>query len=622
MTITAHHPCHCGGRCGGDCDGRCGGDRGGHSGGCSGHDRHRSAAPAEGHRGVRLRSSLNLTPRPRSGGPCIADGPVSTPRLDWWAARMAAPADPARLEAHRPEVRRPESHWGLTPTGALPAAATTILRPRPTRGSTEEFSTVLRPGIVPGGPDPHRDSLRVRDLIRPPAATRIEPPAAIASTDPGAPGSPLLTLQWRDVSVTVPQRWYLDYLSVVDELRAEGSNGARGPVSSVSMATSLLWSNFISAASAAGAVGSSARSTWQDMLVCTNLPRDDYAATATAHGTPPMFWMSGWGAPLEVFINVQRMIRTYAGFVQDTVSSSTRCEGFGDWIRDACMGAASVGFDEDSGTCRVGFSYRNADRATAWSPVTGTALYGHACSEATAVGSCGSGFDIADGDPGNPWDEWTAVWNERTQTFLPDPPAISGGPATASTLAAWADVQVQILNFHPIVLAWEGFLCDYLMFLARLSLDYARSISDTATASHVASIMDSARRFARFALRIIVQDAGLHIHEYGHVYADKGHCESANDCCFEFAAHVFRCGVIQALGLPPDVSSGPYDGILTGNLISNASAICHVTKDPTADDASTETWCQLDDVGVPGGGGFFCAFPCDGDRDLTCVELP
>lgn len=514
---------------------------------------------------------------------------------------------------------------------------------RPSAVARRGHPTVSLAGVSAGGPDPHRDSALVasgRILWAPPS-----PPGATGAAGalPGGPTSRPLTLAWRDTEVTLPRAFYLSYLSTLNALRAERSAEGRGAVSSVSSALDTLWPEVRAAAAAAGAYGDRARETWRGMLQCYNLPRETWVAEMTAKGDDyrPMFWMAEWGAPFEVYCRIMQLVRTYADTAQDHVSRSSACDGFSTWLRRAVMGEP-VDNAVVSAPCRVGIQFINADADTAYNPSLGGAAWVSTCSVGgielpTATGSCAAGYyvpvDDEDEDDvyeaGRPWDDWEAMWDATDAILRPDRADAPHHyyPYNAADSSAHVPLGrgLVLVRLHPTWLAWYGYVVDHLLFLARITVDYARwaARSLPLVKPKYEALLDTARRFARYALRLLVPCAELMIHELGHIYAGGGHCDwakypSTNDCCFGMAGARFTCFVTQALGLPPNEVEGPYVGASPpGRFIDNLWECMFDTTVLLA----CRVQCDVLDPGAIGGGAHLCTSPCAGPAHYRCEVL-
>jgi hypothetical protein len=112
------------------------------------------------------------------------------------------------------------------------------------------------------------------------------------------------------------------------------------------------------------------------------------------------------------------------------------------------------------------------------------------------------------------------------------------------------------VTFQPNHLAYDAFVCDRILFLARLALDYALERLATGDLDDAFDYAQVASRLGRYALIVVADRAAALVHEVGHVFLGGGHC--AHDCCFSAAAEAWTCRIRGHLGLPREVF-GPRD---------------------------------------------------------------
>ncbi|MCP4808890.1 MAG: metallopeptidase family protein, partial [Proteobacteria bacterium] len=141
------------------------------------------------------------------------------------------------------------------------------------------------------------------------------------------------------------------------------------------------------------------------------------------------------------------------------------------------------------------------------------------------------------------WDDWeTPRWDSLRRIWTP-------GNVTTPWAQWCAFKAVQFggtaISFAPSWVAWVGYLCDWLMFEARMAYDYYR---DTG----ISSYQTKATQMARYAQRLIAQVGVTLIHEIGHSWANDGgsHCSTAVQCCFEVAAYRWLTAMEARFGLP------------------------------------------------------------------------
>ena len=95
-------------------------------------------------------------------------------------------------------------------------------------------------------------------------------------------------------------------------------------------------------------------------------------------------------------------------------------------------------------------------------------------------------------------------------------------------------------------IAYDGFVADWIMYWARVAMDYC---FDRESEAH----LDQAEIMARMVLALLAEFGRTFIHEVGHGYQGAGgHCKTYA-CCFDVAAENSLCGVRATLGLadPP-----------------------------------------------------------------------
>lgn len=186
------------------------------------------------------------------------------------------------------------------------------------------------------------------------------------------------------------------------------------------------------------------------------------------------------------------------------------------------------------------------------------------------------------------------------------------------SIRAYASDGTFTITYHPQVLAWMGYVCDYILYLARMAHDYARDYTThTTSASERDALRDKAMELGRYALRIIADRGRVQIHEFGHVWRGTGgHC-SKGSCCFELAARRWLCAVTSQLGLPLFTGSASAADTWTERLDAFDSHYC-ASPIPGSEPGSAvlfvppQVLCWLEKPGVPDGGGVFVCSDCDG----------
>lgn len=218
---------------------------------------------------------------------------------------------------------------------------------------------------------------------------------------------------------------------------------------------------------------------------------------------------------------------------------------------------------------------------------------------------------------GRPWDNALppAGFDTTANAFL-----ARGGtahPATSMSLPDYISPRAYVrdatytITWHPQLLAWFGYVCDYILFLARLAWDLARDYGSRLRPMERDALRDKARLLGRYALRIIADRGRVQIHELDHVWQGRGgHC-SAGSCCFELSAQRWLCSVSAWLGLP--LQTGTANAADTW-----ADAVRRYEDDYCATITNSVLWhspdvyCWLADLGETGGRWAFACSDCYG----------
>jgi hypothetical protein len=125
-----------------------------------------------------------------------------------------------------------------------------------------------------------------------------------------------------------------------------------------------------------------------------------------------------------------------------------------------------------------------------------------------------------------------------------------GWPGRTSACAKLGNTPGFAVHYHGIDLAYTAFIVDWLLFVARVAIDFGDWLGNV-------DRYDGRSRFdyhgladdlGRYALCAVAERGKLFIHELGHAWLGGGHCE--HRCCFEIAALHWRCRVSGLLGLP------------------------------------------------------------------------
>jgi hypothetical protein len=357
------------------------------------------------------------------------------------------------------------------------------------------------------------------------------------------------------------------------------------------------------------------------LLGCYNLPRDEEIAVSD-WPYPFRFWSGGSRAPRQVAHLACQMMHTYwhhadtSDVITGFDGDFPLCEAFPKFLKRLLEGKSVRRSkyrqsDIDKEECTLTINYRNTER---WKKLHEPCHPAHE--------SCNVGFNASEKDycGGNAWNRWAPVFRwevEREDGTTNTLNCYDGGsepegcgPPEAGCEADGIGANWNI-TLHPIHLWYSGYVCDQVLFLARMCLDYALSaFSDLST---FIALVETAQRLSRYALRLIAQQARLMIHEIGHVFLGSGHCTHAdgNDpmCCFDAASEAWLCRVRAHLGLPVNAhetrDSGDFD-----NPNAYFEDTCTGCGTDGGVDQHNRIRCDTGVDGVPGEVASFSATPC------------
>ncbi len=478
----------------------------------------------------------------------------------------------------------------VPPDGNLMPAFSEAVQRRLKRGSIERIvppATALRPGdalgrdCANGGPTLLRPTMSGLSAS---LGSSISLGRDVLDLEPSSSDYPFT---YRSVTLYIDRDWLSSYIDDYAHLyRAEevGFEEGYGQVSSIADALDMLWPEF-------RAEAKGKHSVFHSLLGCYNLPREPMEEA--------LFWKNGWGSPSKVYYYAMQLIRTYIDYIEVEIHP---CTGFGTFIETLFKGEAA---ENDVGeTCTLTMSYRNAERDHD---------YVHEpCDRDLRGVTCEDGFNTADpGCDGAPydtflddkgWDTTENCWNGQVsgtgQCALPDSMCGSDGRA------AIADSNFMVI-MQVVHLAWRGWLCDFLLWWARIGLDYALylySLPDTgSTRIKASTTLKRAQQLARYALRTIAAHASTIIHEMGHVKAGSGHCD--HNCCMNVAREPWLCKVRAHLGLPQqELTLRSPDDYNNTSYIEDLAASCT--------DGDYEWMCDTGREGVAGSEGLYCVSNC------------
>jgi hypothetical protein len=461
-----------------------------------------------------------------------------------------------------------------------------VARPTPGR------SRALRPGSTVLHPaEGARIARRPGDYAGGPSGVAGSGGVLLTPSD-SAPGAvlPMVTFRYRTVEFSVTAAFYDLYLADLDALHAaydaateDWAQMSYGMVSSTNGTIDRLWSDMQKVPANFAAAF--------DLIGCYNLHRGGEEVRRRYR-----FWRYSWGAPLQVHLWTHQMILNfstwldYGGWRSDVEARVTECKGMKDFVETLLNGGSSRGRDnwrEDS--CYLTISYRSDGSDP--HEVTPACEPSYGCDDPFRP----------DGDTactGLAWDDWTLEWQASERCFTSDGSS-TGECERPDTAAAGSDCAIHAfhkdfaVNLHASELAYQGAVCDYVMFLARLALDYADWLTmQGEMTSRVDSYKATADLLGRYVLIVLAYNGRHWIHEIGHAWLGSSaptydtddftwagpHCEF--NCCNDVVADNWWCKVRGWMGLP----YYQYESYGSNDFDPGAG----VVVDRTADSCSTD----------------------------------
>ncbi len=281
------------------------------------------------------------------------------------------------------------------------------------------------------------------------------------------------------------------------------------------------------------------------------------------------------------------------------------------------------------GPCRLTFRFMNSDTANAFVGDTGQRVDVEGCGMVTPT-FCDRGFLVAEvdlgvGDPGDVWNvAFPAMFDSTGWQWMP-----SGGlrsplyemprPVVQGSILAYVRDGSMTVTQRPEVLAWEAFVCDYILFLSRLAFDCARDPTIGQTHAQRDAYRQHAWDLGRYALRILASRGRILIHELGHAHnGSGGHCGNG-DCCFELAAQHWLCSMTSAWGMPLFDGTRSAESTWTEWIHDEVRSNCKDASDPPI-----HPWilCILFEPGAYPGGFLFACNSCGRDETTAVVGGP
>lgn len=435
-----------------------------------------------------------------------------------------------------------------------------------------------------------------------------------------------LTIQYRSVSFEIELRWFGEYITdwcflYGPTAEAIDPDASEGKVSSVNRTLDLLWHGYRTAASGD-------EDAFHSLIKCYNLPQETDGSE--------LFWKVGFGPAYQVYLNTLNLIYTYADLISPQVDPW--CSNFSEFVRVALSNEEAT---SNSGrTCGLTILFKNADPRYSGAYVArgATCLKDAGCDHPS--GDCAEGYDPETSCAGADWDYWKSSlsWSALSNCWS----ARSSGPSnyqckepgSGCSTYAHAEAECFSIVFHPNRQSFSGFLCDWILALARMAMDRALSALKEGglSLSEVVDYFTAASRLGRYALRAIAELSRLYIHEMGHVLigVPAPHCDY--NCCMDVAAYGWLCQVRGRLGLPREAFY-PYGtedysasgGRTTIGLDYNPSDnLESVPTESCSDGGPVSRSCDTVEEGRVGKSASFCMTSCrtsSGSADFTyCLD--
>ena len=341
-----------------------------------------------------------------------------------------------------------------------------------------------------------------------------------------------LRFRYRTESFTVNPGWLTAYMMEIYSLSSRKSEGGGPMVSSVEDSLDALWPEFRAAAR-----GDMVN--FHNLIGCYNLHRSEGWPDH-----PYLFWSGGWGAPYQVHLYMCQLALTYSYFAELTeedygplaMGEDNPCRALGPFTEIMLDGYAVDIEGDSSGECWLSISYRNTDSRYE------TQLHQRCDVEDP---SCNQPYQ--ENCVGVHWDNWEPEWDREYMYWGAD------GRVPPNEIFTFCDTNANAKDFQitipPLRLAFEGFTCDQILFLARMCRDYGQYLRGNINLDRAIIYTLNAQKLARYALRVIASRSSNLIHEVGHILTGKNsHCKT--NCCMDAAAEKWECKVRALLGLP------------------------------------------------------------------------
>jgi hypothetical protein len=409
---------------------------------------------------------------------------------------------------------------------------------------------------------------------------------------------PLLAVElgfgYRTESFSVDPLWLLKYMLEICSLSGRKSEEGGSMVSSVEDSLDALWPEF--RAAARGDL-----TTFHTLIGCYNLHRSEGWPDH-----PYLFWSSGWGAPYQVHLYMCQLALTYCYFAESTeedygplaMGEENPCEGLGSFA-DRMLNGYCINIQGDySEECWLSISYRNTD-----------SRYELELHPRCDVEDSSCNLPYQENCQGVRWDQWEPEWDSDYSYWGAE------GRILPNEMFTFCDSNANAKDFQvtipPLRLAYEGFICDQILFLARMCRDYGRHLRLNINLDYSVIYTLTAQKIARYALRVIASRSSTLIHELGHVLTGKDtHCDTK--CCMDAAAEKWECSVRGLLGLPKGKLY--YLGLPRTGDYTNPSSIdfapCAWCSSDHRVQQYTMQFCNTIQEGEPGQDAVFAALGC------------
>lgn len=365
---------------------------------------------------------------------------------------------------------------------------------------------------------------------------------------------------YRDTEFTVPSRWLVRYQSALARQYALGTGEEVGIAAGVDQALAFIWADVQIVLRATGVDLEG----FDELLSCYNLPTDSMPSDIDAR-----FWHLDWGPPQQFYRWTNALIVAFSAQIREPCTHDWHCDGFGSFVASVLRGETAETDLEGNGPCRLRFRMMNDDTANAYVAGTTATAESWTCGEFAGTSTdCDEGFllnyysGVVRIDRGSDWDLGFPPTRFDTNANAWIANGRSGHPSTTFSLplksgsaTAYVYDGTWSVTLRPEYLAWFGYLCDYILYLARMAFDYARDTTGGAAPAERADYRRKAYDLGRYALRIMTDQGRLVIHELGHVHNGwGGHC-SRGECCFDLAGYRWQCSLSALLGLPIDTGT-------------------------------------------------------------------